>query len=514
MPYDGDVVRPFVCTALLCLVAACGGGSRTTATPGPGTASDTVAVAYADPRSRDGGESGLDVIVGLLADERLVGLTKDGRPEPRLAERWEVSPDGLTWRFTLRRGLVFQNGQPITSAEARAAIALNPNAPVSQTPPGLRDLVAIETPTPYEIVIRLKRPNAFLLEGLNLSPVTGDKEAGAGPFRPDTRTPGKATLRRFDRYYRGRSAVAGISIAQYPSQREAWSAMLRGDVDVLYDVSPDAFEFVKESPNAHIASYLRPYVVALTFNLAHPRLGRRDVRRALNQAIDRALVIDTVAGGRGVPAVDHIWPNHWARDAAAPAFTFDQQAAAAALDAAGLRRKGGAGASSRFSFTCLVPAEPRFERLALLIQRQLLSVDVDMRLEALPLSAFQERVSSGRYDAFLFELIASHGLGFTYMLWHSTPPPFIRTGYHAADAALDRVRDARTDDDLRTAVHALQRTMHDDPPAVFLYWAQASRAVSRRFVLPAGEDVDILRSVDRWRLVDPGSTGTPTAGAP
>ncbi len=53
--------------------------------------------------------------------------------------------------------------------------------------------------------------------------------------------------------------------------------------------------------------------------------------------------------------------------------------------------------------------------------------------------------------------------------------------------------------------------MHDDPPAAFLYWGQASRAVSRRFVLPAGDDVDILRSVDRWRLVDRRAAG---AGAP
>jgi len=51
-------------------------------------------------------------------------------------------------------------------------------------------------------------------------------------------------------------------------------------------------------------------------------------------------------------------------------------------------------------------------------------------------------------------------------------------------------------------VRDLQRTMYEDPPAAFLYWGQASRAVSRRFVLPPGDDVDILRSVDRWRLVD------------
>lgn len=497
------MARLFVCTALLCLAAAaCKGptGGGPAATPAPGSASDIVAVAYGDPRSREDRERAIDVLVSFFADERLVTLVRDGRSEPRLAERWEMSPDGLTWRFTLRRGLVFQNGQPITSTDARAAIMPDPQTPGSRVPPGLLDLVAVETPTPLDVVIRLKRPNAFLLEGLNVSPLTGTGDSGAGPFRLDKRTPGKATLRRFDRYYRGRSDVAGVTIAEYPSQREAWSAMMRGDVDVLYNVTPDAFEFVKESPNAHIASYLRPYVIALTFNMAHPRLGRRDVRRALNQAIDRARLIDTVAGGRGVPAVDPIWPNHWARDADAPAFAYDPAAARTALDAAGLRRKAGTGTPSRFSFTCLVQDDPRYEKLALLIQRQLLAVDVDMRLEAVPTSTFQTRVASGRFDAFVGELIASHGLSFTYMWWRSAPESLIRTGYTGADAVLDRVRAARTDDELRQAVHDLQRAMLDDPPAAFLYWGQASRAVSRRFVLPADDDVDILRSVDRWRL--------------
>jgi peptide/nickel transport system substrate-binding protein len=507
LPYDGGVVRPFVGTALLCLVAACGprGGSPAAGTPGS-PAPDIVAVAYSEPNA-EADDNGLNVIVGLLADERLVGLSRDGRPEPRLAERWEVSPDGLTWRFTLRPGLVFQNGQPITSAEARAAITVDPALPENQTLPGLRDVVAIETPTPREIVIKLKRPNALLLEGLNLTAVTGTGDSGAGPFRLAAKAPGKATLGRFDKYFRGRSAVAGVSIARYPSQREAWSAMMRGDVDVLYDIAPDAFEFVKESPNAHIASYLRPYVIALAFNMAHPQLGRRQVRRALNQAIDRALIIDTVAGGRGVPAVDHIWPNHWARDPAAPGFAFDPPAARAALDAAGLRRKAGSVTAPRFSFTCVVQADSRIERVALLIQRQLLLVDVDMKLEAVPMSAFPQRIGTGRYDAFLGEMAASHGLGFTYSWWHSTPPSLIRTGYTGADAALDKIRAARTDDDLRAAVRDLQRRMHDDPPAVFLYWGQISRAVSRRFVLPAGDDIDILRSVDRWQIAGRGAAG-------
>ncbi|MEO5823047.1 MAG: ABC transporter substrate-binding protein [Vicinamibacteraceae bacterium] len=506
------MLRPIVCTALVCLaLAAC--RPEAGSTPGAGgDQASTVTVAVADPRSSEAGNRSIDVIAGLLSDEGLVGLGRDGRPEARLAERWEVSPDGLTWRFFLRPGLIFQDGEPVTAAAAKAAIAPAPAATESETLPGLRDVLAVEAPGPLELIVRLRKPNALLLESFNFSPIVSlGHAAGAGPFRPDSRTRGKAVLGRFKGYYRGRATVETITIAEYPSQREAWSAMMRGEVDLLHEVAPDAFEFVRESPNAHVASFLRPYVTALAFNAGHPVLGRRDVRRALNLAVDRRAVIDDAIGGRGVAATDHIPPNHWARDASAPVFDFDTAAAAAILDAAGLRRRGGP-APARLTFTCLVLAEPRFERLALLLQRQLQSVDVDMRLEALPLPEFSTRVAAGRFDAFVNELIASTGLGFTYMMWHSNPPgPFLRSGYASANPALDRLRTARTDDETRAAVHALQRTMHDDPPAVFLYWEQRSRAVSRRFTLPPGDDLDILRSVDRWQIVGRGSAN---GGAP
>ncbi len=500
------MLRPIVCTAAVCLAAvACRPASGREPPAGDGSAG-TLRVAVADPRSGDAGDRSIDVIAALLSEEGLVGIGRDGRPEARLAERWEVSPDGLTWRFFLRPGLVFQDGEPVTAAAAKAAIAPDPEISEAQTLPGLRDVVAVEAPGPLEVVVRLKKRNALLLESLNYAPLLSlGHGSAAGPFRRDARTAGKAVLGRFKGYYRGRANLETIAISEYPSQREAWSAMLRGDVDLLYEVAPEAFEFVRESPNAHVATFLRPYVTALGFNTRHPVLGRRDVRRALNLAVDRSALIEGAVGGRAVPATDHIWPNHWARDAAAPAFGFDASAAAAMLDAAGLRHRGSP-ARARLTFTCLVPAEPRAERLALLLQRQLLSIDVDMRLEAAPMREFTARLAAGRFDAFLTELIASSGLAFTYMMWHSNPPsPFFRSGYTSADAALDRIRAARTEDETRAAVHALQRTMRDDPPAAFLYWEQRSRAVSRRFVLPAGDDLDILRSVDRWQLVDRGA---------
>jgi ABC-type transport system substrate-binding protein len=522
LPYDGDVVRPVVRTAVACLLAigltmSCGPSTADppASPPAARAAAPTLTVAYAEPQAREVVERGIDRIVNLLSSERLVTIRRDGRPQPRLAERWQVSPDGLTWRLTLRDGLKFHDGQPITAAAVQAAIDLPSSPRDAETLPGLRDVVAIDAPTPREVVLRLKRPNAFVLESLNLAPIGSSTGAAAGPFRRTARTTGKAVLARFDGYYRGQPSLASIGIAEYPSQREAWSAMLRGDVDLLWDVAPDAFEFIKEAPNIHVATFLRPFVRALTFNVGHPVLGRREVRRALNLGVDRRLVIDATAGGQGLPATDHIWPNHWARDAAAPAYGFDLAAARALLDGAGLRPRTKAGSTSRFTFTCLVQDDPRYERLALLLQRQLLSLDVDMQLETLSQPEFNARLAAGRFDAFLTEVIAGHGLDLTYMMWHSKPAgPYFRTGYGAANVALDRLRDARSDDDTRTAVRALQRTMFDDPPAVFIYWQVASRAVSRRFVVPGADGQDPLSTIAQWQLGDGRQTGATDRAAP
>src|SRR5690606_25809463 len=153
---------------------------------------------------------------------------------------------------------------------------------------------AVEAPSPHEVIIRLRKPNAFLLDSLNLSPIASTNGSPAGPFRLDEQPPGRAVLGRFKGFFRGRPALDGITVVSYPTQREAWSAMLRDEVDALYDVSPETFEFIEKSPNAHVTSFLRPFVTALVFNMAHPQLGRRDVRRALNLAVDRDRVIESV----------------------------------------------------------------------------------------------------------------------------------------------------------------------------------------------------------------------------
>ena len=185
----------------------------------------------------------------------------------------------------------------MTAAAAKAAITPQQPATESQTPPGLRDVVAVETPAPHEVVVRLKKPNALLLEALNFSPVVSLRHgSAAGPFRRDARTAGKAGLGRFEGYYRGRADLESISHRRVPVaarglERDAARRRrraLRGCAGGL--------RVRQESPNAHVATFLRPYVTALAFNVGAPGAGPRTVRRALNFAVDRAAVIDGAAG--------------------------------------------------------------------------------------------------------------------------------------------------------------------------------------------------------------------------
>ncbi len=147
----------------------------------------------------------------------------------------------------------------------------------------------------------------------------------------------------------------------------------------------------------------------------------------------------------------------------------------------------------------------RFERMGLLLQRQLAEVGIDMRMEVLPIPEVMRRLQVGQFDAFLLDMISKSGLDSVYQWWHSpegSPKP-ADTGYTAADGALDRVRDARTEEETRQAVRSLQQVMRDDPPAVFLLWSHTARAVSARFRVPLTPDRDIIATLPQWTLASP-----------
>jgi peptide/nickel transport system substrate-binding protein len=514
--------------------AGCAKAPVPAARPDPGT---TLSIGWP---YLSGGDplNGIQQAIGLLSNEGLVLIARDGRAQPRLAQSWSESADGLTWIFQLRPNAFFHDGSRVDSAAVKASLTRTLSRAERDTYPGLLDIASIETPTADQLVIRMKAHSTLLLEDLIVSidkrvPVepaspegslaTGvvkERKFGTGPYLisssspTSSTTPPEVVMKSFPSYYRGAPKIDRIVWKSYETARTAWAAMMRGEIDFLYDVAPEALEFTRNEGSVQDFSFLKNYVHGLIFNSRRPVFRDPKIRRALNYAIDRSAIMDQVFKGRGLAASTPMWPQHWANDVNLPNYTYDPARAVALLEAAGL----GLNKSktnphlppSRLRFTCIVPTNVvSFEPLALMVQRNLSQIGVDMQLEAASLDELNHRFILGDFDAVLLYAVAGNSAGRPYALWYSTSKQNY-PGYQdeQVDQAFDLLRGAKSDDATREAFHQLQARFLEDPPAIFLAFTETTRAVSGRFQPGAPPGSDPFKTISEWRLANSGVKDT------
>ena len=157
---------------------------------------------------------------------------------------------------------------------------------------------------------------------------------------------------------------------------------------------------------------------------------------------------------------------------------------------------------SRLRIRCLTLAkDDRYEQIALILQKQLYEIGVDLEIEPLPGGQLIERLSSGQFEMLLMERTSGRSLAWTYLTFHSSQNS---AGYKAADQVLERLRETTAPAGVRTAVSDLQQIFHDDPPAIFILWPKIARVVSSRFVVQDEDGKDVMSRFWLWR---PAATG-------
>lgn len=494
----------FVLACLGALVVAGSGCSRRSPV---GSALEPARLSIGIAAPQGSLDPGIQTVASLLSQESLVTAGNDGRTGPNIVAKWRASGDGRVWRLELREGLTFHDGAPVTSGSVGEILKAASRDPSQLAlAPSFQQIASVTEDGPTTIVVTLERPSALFLSDLALFSLkhgSGESVAGTGPFIVESRDDKRIVMRRFDRYRDGAPAIGRIELHAFPTVRNAWTAMMRGEVDFLYEVGADAAEFVGGESSVQTFTFLRPYTLTLGFNVQHPVLRSREVRQALNLAVDREAIVQAGFRGRARPAQGPVWPDHWASSDAVPKFSYDREEALRGFAAAGFEavRQVSGRMPSRFQFNCLV--YPPLERIALIIQKQLFEVGVDMTIELAKVGDIVGRAARGNFDAFLLWQSSGRSLTFPYLFWHSPEPGrpvFLQSGYTAADAALDRVRYAPNDGEFRGAVAAFQQAIHDDPPAVFLAWEERVRAVNRTFhVPPQDPGRDVTYSLWRWR---------------
>jgi peptide/nickel transport system substrate-binding protein len=429
-------------------------------------------------------ETGIRQAALSIALGKLLSIPRDGRTLPAFAESFSSSADGMLWRLRLRSGATFHSRHPAT-AGALLAI-LRAQLPDSMGP-AFDDIEQMRAPTDRELEFALRRPSRFLAEALGDASIEERPEleppSGIGPFYVARMQNDEIEMRANSTYYLGKPPIDRIVIKPYMSVRAAWAELLRGRVDMLYEVGADALSSLEASKDVNVFAFQRGYAYLLLLNMRSTAMRDAAFRRLLNTSIDRAALIKDALGGHGSPAEGPVWPGQWAYSPALPTFHLNPAAASAR--------------APRTRFTLLF-GEPSLERLALAVQRQLRALQVDVELESVP--DMEARLRSGRFDAVLSDYRQGPNLVRPYLYWHSGGPlNFGRYANPRVDAALDAIRHATSDDAYAAGVAAFQRAIIDDPPAVFLVWRERARAVSARFLVPPETDVDVLNSIHLWR---------------
>lgn len=451
-------------------------------------------------------DQGTNQFTNMLTLEGLTWGNVDGRTIPRLAAGWQWEESGLRLRLQLRKDVYFHDGTPLTGHTVADILMQQFARPqIKRQYSSFADVTALY-PQRSEVVFELARRSAFLPDDLDLG-LPLRQGVGTGPFRVARRDGSHVLFDRFERYYQGRPALERIEMRSFDALRNAWSSLLRGEVDMVTDVPGEAVEFVGNN-QVDVIRYKRRYQYMLAFNSSHPSLSTPAVRRALNLAVDREGLIKRALRGFGSASTGPLWPRHWAYDSSVAPYPFDPRGARDLLDAAG-KRPGAAGTRSkvpgaRLTFTCLLLRDfSLHERLALELQKQLYDIGVDVQFDLVTTQEFNERMSAGRFEAVLIDMISGPSFGRPYIFFRSAKnfEGMNQFGYENAEAErlFETLRSSALNEAAtRSATNRLQRVFLDDPPALFLAWSERARVVGRRITPVIDPDRDPVLTMWRW----------------
>jgi peptide/nickel transport system substrate-binding protein len=457
-----------------------------------------------------GTELGVRSLAANFSREGLTRLAPDGRVVPSLAEKWVWEKDGRQLRVTLRADVKAHDGTAVNAPLLARILAEAVRRPAAQAQySSFGSVKAVRSEDDLHLLIDLSEPSSFLPEDLEV-PLEMGPQNGTGPFRIVKVGESEIELRSFEQYYLGAPSIEGIILRPYRTLRTAWTSLLRGDIDMVTNVPPEAVEFVTND-QVQVVSVPRYFQFMLTFNSQKPPFTSPEVRKAMNVAIDREAIIKRVLDGHGTASTGPFWPRHWAYDNSIQPYGYDSNLAESRLDQSGFPMPAASptkrGQRARFRFTCLVPANfSIWERVALEVQRQLYNVGVDMQFKVVPIEEFDALIRSRNFEAAVIDMISGPTIGRVHNFWRSAKhfQGLNLFGYEnpEAERLFSVLRESTNEVAVRSATSRLQRVMMDDPPALFLAWSQGSRAIRREFKVGGEPGVDPLDTIGRWTTVN------------
>ena len=259
----------------------------------------------------------------------LMRKNSDGTLSPDLAEKYEMSDDGLIYKFTLKNEIYFQDGNPVTVDDVIFTIN-EVKDPIIKSPKKVNfDGVNATKIDEKTIEFSLKKPYPSFLENLTLGIMpqylwnnssielneTNISPIGSGPYsiksvsKESSGVINSYELESFDKFILGEPYIKKVSLNFYLNENELIHALEDGKVEQISSITPLNADILKER-NYQIESSVLPRVFGLFFNQNKNILfANKVITKAIDQAIDKDKIVREVLFGYGIVIDDPIPPN-------------------------------------------------------------------------------------------------------------------------------------------------------------------------------------------------------------
>lgn len=479
-----------------------------------------------------------DQDLAALVYSGLMRANQEGGLIPDLASGYEVSEDGTTYTFHIREDAAFHDGSPVLAEDIVFTVTLAQNQDIKSARRADWEGVTVNAPDPHTVVFTLPHAYAPFLENTQLGilpkvlweHVSAEEfpyhtlnthPVGSGPYRiKDVQSDDQGSvisyeLTSFENFTLGAPHLGTITFRFYPNEEARSAGFSADEIDSFAGVSPEQIS-LEERTDSRIVSLPSTRIFAVFFNQNHaPLLANSEVREALDAAVDREALIDTVIAGYGTAANGPIPPGLLKEESALPektdAGSADTLADTLVEEARGILTKAGwkfgdATASSSTSTSspqtsthstgsgqagsgvwtkgtknkqtlslALATADtPELAATAEAVAKTWRAVGVDVDVQVYPLAEFNANVLRPRsYDAVLFGEVVGRTLDL-FAFWHSSQrnDPGLNLALYANARADKLLSSARTEVDPKereNLYRSFSEIVSEDTPAIFLY---------------------------------------------
>lgn len=455
------------------------------------------------------GESASSAISSNIFN-KLLKYDKNLDLEGELAESWQISADQKTITFKLKPNLKWSDGQPLTSSDVlwtwHAVIDEKTGSPYASD---YQLVKKAEAPDPFTFSVTYEQAYAPALDswaGLQILPkhlLAGQDlhttafartPVGSSYYKLDSWTHGEnLKLSRNPTSVLGQAKIDNLVTRIIPDSSAQFLELMADNIDSM---ALDPIKYARIIParpelKQKLALYkeLGNSYTYMGFNLKHKPFDDARVRRAINYAIDKQEIIDGVYLGLGINIASPYKPGtRWSNPDLKP-YPYDPAKARILLQEAGFKDSDGDGVLERdgkpFSFEIITNQNKEREKSAVLIQRRLKEVGIDVKIRAIEWASFISRfIKTGDFDV----VVLGWSLGLDpdqYNIWHSSqqaPGQFNFIGYNnpTIDKLLEQGRLELNSDRRMKIYHEFARVLREDSPIVYLSAGYGLTAIHKR----------------------------------